>query len=465
MNRTRFFVIVGIGVVLALLAAAQAVNASQPFNSNGGSNPADNPWFLQTVEAVSGAKVGQYTSIAIHPMNGKPYISHYDATHQDLLLSYPVETNGNCGTNNSWHCQVIDSAGDVGQYSSIDTYYDSGTNTYKMGIAYFDATNAALKVAIWSCPTLVICGWNISTIEQGFSGIASYGEFSSIKFDSTGSPHISYNYWNTVMGDQLMYAHYVGSGGDCGVGSASGKWECSQVNSGYEAGLYTSLDLTSTDKPMIANYTNSPGILRLCSLETTWECRTIDYVGFAFPSLAIDQNNHAHIAYYSYADGKLKYANYVGSGGNCGINATTSQSEYQCDSIDSIGTGLTRVGLSLAIDPSGHAIIAYQNSSDPLGFPTLDIARPMVAYAGKIAGNCGPTVGIVPQWQCDTLDNATEGGGGGYLYEAEYTSVTIEPTGLAYISYYEYDDYYEVGRLKLAYQLRMEEVYLPLVIK
>jgi hypothetical protein len=110
-------------------------------------------------------------------------------------------------------------------------------------------------------------------------------------------------------------------------------------------------------------------------------------------------------------------------------------------------------------------MIAYQNSSDPMGFSTLDIARPLSDYPGQTAGNCGPLVGIIPQWQCDTLDNADQGGGGGYLYEADYVAASIDPTGLAMIAYYEYDDFYTEGRLKIAYQERVENTYLPLIIK
>jgi hypothetical protein len=117
------------------------------------------------------------------------------------------------------------------------------------------------------------------------------------------------------------------------------------------------------------------------------------------------------------------------------------------------------------MDTGDSPIIAYQNASDLLGFPTLDIARPISVYTGMIAGNCGPVVGIIPQWQCDTLDDATQGGGGGHLFEAEYVSTAVDITGLASVAYYEYDDYYGEGRLKFTYQQRIYEVFLPLAIR
>ena len=63
---------------------------------------------------------------------------------------------------------------------------------------------------------------------------------------------------------------------------------------------------------------------------------------------------------------------------------------YQCDPITNLGAGLSPVGLSLAMDSSDQPIIAYQNASDPLGFSTLDVARPISAH--------GFAAGTVDQW-------------------------------------------------------------------
>lgn len=452
----------GIGflmIILAVLVIGPAAQASQPAASQGGGFTANNPWLFQIGEAISGEKVGQHTALAFHPANNKPYISHYNTTTQDLHLTYPVDQNGNCGTNNDWYCEVVDSIGDVGQYSSI-AIYDHGTaSTRKTGIAYYDATNRALKAAIWSCPTIGPCGWNISTIQQGTIGVSDFGRYASLVFDSLGVAHISYYYGNTFSDDALKYASYVGSGGDCGLGSASGKWECESVVSGTNTGTHTSLDLTSNDAPYIAFHDISSGEMRVCNRTgTSWACAVIDSAGNGFPSLALDQSNRAHIAYYDAVSGKLRYAHYIGSGGNCGLNA------YRCDDIAAMGAGLSQVGLSLAMDSDDRPIIVYQNASDPLGFSTLDIARPISAH-GQVTGNCGPVVGIIPQWLCDTLDDATQGGGGGHLYEADYVSAAVDLTGLAAIAYYEYDDYHAEGRLKFANQVRQEKIYLPLVIK
>ncbi len=77
--------------------------------------------------------------------------------------------------------------------------------------------------------------------------------------------------------------------------------------------------------------------------------------------------------------------------------------------------------------------------------------RPALAH-GATVGNCGPIVNLFHRWQCATIDDATQGGGAGHLYEAAFASVAVDPNGLAAIAYNEIDDYFNEGRLKVAYQ-------------
>jgi hypothetical protein len=87
------------------------------------------------------------------------------------------------------------------------------------------------------------------------------------------------------------------------------------------------------------------------------------------------------------------------------------------------------------------------------------VARPAAALA-QTEGNCGPLVGGLPSWQCDTIDD-----GGEQLDEGSYASVTVDPRGLASIAYYESrrDAPLTAGRLKVARQGFW--VYLPVVVR
>ena len=188
----------------------------------------------------------------------------------------------------------------------------------------------------------------------------------------------------------------------------------------------------------------------------SWPCVGIDLFAGGPVSLAIDQSDLPHIGYYDYDNGTLKYATYVGTAGNCGFDGATD--EYQCDVLDTIGDGQSQVGLSLAVDPDGYPIIAYEDASDPLGFPVLNIARPAFAH-GTAVGNCGPIVNLFHRWQCTTIDDATQGGGAGYLYEADFVSVAVDPNGFVAVAYHEMDDYNNEGRLKFASQEFSDSIF------
>ncbi len=451
MTRIRSIQLALVLGTLVLTLGASVVEADPPANA---------PWSFEAIAGITGGDVGKHVSIAFIPGTGKPYISYYDETIGDLRLIYPHATSGNCGPNNEWYCEAPDTEGDVGQYSSIDYYRNDVTGENKIGIAYYDATNDALKVAIWSSTGIPVPGWTVSTIDDGGVGNFSIGRFASLKFDSTGAVHIVYTYsYTDGMGgppsNTIGHAHSVASGGDCGEGAAAGRWQCDNISGGDPSyGFFSSLALTTADVPVVAS---TEGDLSLCDKGSgAWSCRTIDNFGGGTISLAIDQLDFPHIASYDRDNGKLMYAKYVGSGGNCGLDGGTY--EYQCDVIDTIGEGLNQVGISIAVDLEGYPIIAYQEASDPMGVSVLNIARPAFAHGTSI-GNCGPIVNLNHSWQCTTIDDATQGGGAGNLYEADFTSVAVDPNGFAAIAYNEYDDYNNEGRLKFAYQESMGLIF------
>lgn len=448
MIKSRKFFVVLVMTTLGLTTGASLVEADPPANA---------PWSFEAIAGIPGGDVGKHTSIAFSEGNGKPYISYYDETNGDLRLIYPHATAGNCGPNNEWYCEAVDTGGDVGQYSSIDYFHNDATGANKIGIAYFDATNETLKVAIWSSSGFPL-GWTVSIVDGGFSWPLNQkaGRHASLKFDSVGAAHIAYTSRNSFMGnttESLNYAYPVTAGGTCGQDSAAGKWQCGFVrgSAGWDdLGAGLSLNLNGVDEPLIALMHMEWEWLELCERNLdTWSCRTIEDGVGGTVSLAIDQSNQPHIGYYDRDNGKLKYATYVGTDGNCGLDGGVYL--YQCDTIDTIGDGQSQVGISIAVDLEGYPIIAYQEDSDPMGFPYLNVARPAFAH-GSLTGNCGPIVNLFRRWQCTTIDDATQGGGAGSLYEADFTAVGVAPNGLASIAYYEIDGYNNEGRLKFAAQ-------------
>ena len=185
-----------LSVMLLLLAAGSSLaREPQPAGPSEavGVNaiPAANaPWFNIDVDTIG--DTGQYTSVAIDPSSGTTYISYYDATKEVLRVAVNVGSDGNCGPNNEWECQTVDSGADFGMYSSIAVNPDSGI----VGIAYYDAANGKLKYAY--CAYAPICkNWPIQTVDKGSFPVSNTGQYTSLQYHSNGTPYIAYYFENT----------------------------------------------------------------------------------------------------------------------------------------------------------------------------------------------------------------------------------------------------------------------------
>jgi hypothetical protein len=111
-------------------------------------------------------------------------------------------------------------------------------------------------------------------------------------------------------------------------------------------------------------------------------------------SLKFDANDRPHIAYYRYMPNPaIRYAAYVGSGGNCGSGAQLNK--WQCDTIVATAAVLIPGLLELDFDAAGTPVIAYRNTAGAL------------ALARRVGsgGNCGEGAQL-NKWQCDAIEAA-----------------------------------------------------------
>jgi len=447
-----------LSVVLLLVAAGSSLarepQPAGPSEAAGvNADPAANaPWFNITVDAPG--DTGQYTSVAIDPFNDTTYVSYYDSTNKSLRMARYVGSGGNCGPNNSWFCQTVDSGADFGKYSSIAIKPVSGGGIYypEIGIAYYDATNGKLKYASGKlCPT---CFWYKYTIDTPIAfPTDNKGQYTSLKYNSNGKPYIAYYFENTGGVDALMVASYVGSGGNCGAG----KWQCDTIQTGDRVGQYASLALDGAGNRHIAYYDGGNGDLWIasdrigtnCGPGNTWICYPVDAANDVgqYASLYVDNSNDFHIAYYDATTDKLKYAVDKGSGGNCGLFGSA-----QCDTIDDMSAGFHPLGVSIAEDAAGYPIIAYQSKLD-----SLNVARPAAALGlSGGGGNCGPGT-LFYSWYCKTIKRV-----GFFVRHGDFVSIDLSSTGLATIAYYGWITS-SGGDLMVAYQQFQD--FLPLVMK
>jgi len=333
-------------------------------------NYAQPSWDITLLD--SNGDAGQNPSVAVDPDGNIPYISYYDATNGDLRMSNWVGSGkGDCGLGVSWRCVVVKSTDDVGKYSSIAIWPGLAGSGWKVGVAYYNNTSNSLEYAEYTEGG----GWVFTVVVEGNTTLnIENGLYPSLKFDADGHPRIAYYRLMPLQDDSLRYAEYVGgSAGDC----ADTAWECNVIESGNGAGKYPSLDLDAGDTP--------------------------------------------HIAYYNSGDGQLRYAHFVGSGGNCG-----PADDWQCDAIETITTP-DETTHPIALDAIGVG------STIKIAYNTVISETPVLKYADSTPGACGPVNG----WTCVQIaENVT-----GVAIAADQ----IVPR----IAYHDTS-----GRLKIAYPMK-----------
>ena len=320
------------------------------------------PWTLQTVD--SNGKVGQYSSVALDSA-GNPAISYYDQTYGDLKYA---SWNGN-----SWNI------------STVDCSYSPGKNIWFFWDQSHDRTKDLDYI---SC----------------FHGTGKVGEYSSLAFDNSGKPKISY--FDQSKGD-LKYASWDGS-----------KWVISTVYSTGNVGEYSSLAFDSSGRPRISFFDDSKDDLKYAAWDgSKWVVTSVDSAGNVgeYSSLALDSTGKPRISYYDQTNTNLKYAAWDGSkwvltvvdGSNYkkGQKGGNWDQDHGKNEDKSINVGEYS---SLALDSGGNPSISYYDESNS--------ALKYAAWNGA-------------RWDISTVDSSKKVG--------EYASLELDVNGNPRISYYD----------------------------
>ena len=331
-------------------------------------------WGITTVDVGNIGDIGDmdsYTSLAFHPLSGKPAISYYDLS--DSVLKY-ASFNGA-----AWvitPVDSIDSASIREENGATSLAFDTSGNP---AIAYSDdgyVHNGILKYAHFNGAT-----WDITSIDPG----GCVGEGVSLAFDPvSGNPSISYTADCEGIGydtDHLKYAHFNGTA-----------WDITTVDSRGDGSMdeSSSLAFDSSGNPAIAyarGISKKDSNIKYAHFNgATWDITTVgagkDKYQYQSPSLAFDSSGNPAIAYEEeiscveineeeICDVNIKYAHFNGA-------------TWDITTIDA-GSGP-----SLAFDADGRPAIAYSD----LGNYDLKFARfvPCQCDAGSPMGCISGTV-------------------------------------------------------------------------
>ena len=134
-------------------------------------------------------------------------------------------------------------------------------------------------------------GWSIYTIYPSGYPSGRIRIDVSLALDSHDLPHMSY--YDEVLSDpidgNLKYARWVGS-----------NWSIETVDSDGNAGAHNSLALDSNDHPHIAYFDNTNADLKYAWWNgSAWNNETVDSAGYVgkYTSIALDSQDYPHVSY------------------------------------------------------------------------------------------------------------------------------------------------------------------------
>ncbi len=327
-------------------------------------------WHRFTVDTAG--DVGQFSSLKVDS-SGNPGIAYYDVTNGDLKFAYYDGSD--------WSISVVDSTNDVGRFASLSL----DSNGYPH-ISYYDYTGNDLKYAFWDGSS-----WNVSTLVS----TGDVGEYSSVVVDSNGHRYVSY--YNVSL-SELDELHYDGSSWQSPV----------TVDNAADDGRYSSIALDSANYPRISYYDNTAYDLKYAYYDgASWHTETVDSTGDVgqYTSIAVDSNDYPHISYYDNTNHALKYAYYDGVSWHTETVASGNVGQYS----------------SIVLDSSDNPHVAF-----------YDAANGDLKYAFKRDGS----------WIIDTIDRGYDVG--------EYASIALyRENGEERVAFSYYDA--TNGNLKFAY--------------
>jgi hypothetical protein len=217
------------------------------------------------------ANVGQYPSLGINLTNDVLVVSYYDATNGDLKV-LRCGSGGTLGCTSGNTIATVDTAGNVGQFTSLLVDVNG-----LPAVSYYDVTNGDLKVlrcANAGCTatgTNCTGGQNCSVVVDS---VGDVGQYTSLRLDGANVPAVSYY---DVTNRDLKVLHCGNPncnafGPNCAAGqnclvaadtvARQPCRDCTTI-SGDDLGRYTSLGIDANGNPFVSYYNATNGDLKV----------------------------------------------------------------------------------------------------------------------------------------------------------------------------------------------------------
>ncbi len=461
-------------LVLALMMSTIAVDAATL-----SATAANSPW---TVQLLKGGEkdVKNLSTAFVGKMQTTPMLSYSRAGLHRIYEAFPAppDVTGNCGLNNTWYCtSYYDSELVPGTVSNMATGL-YGPDTF--GVKWVFQAGGYLRGA-----TVEFMN-DMSYVTNNWENLIQLSKFGGVLVGTPSLQMVGGHYRLAAIirggGDfpeySLVYMYYIGNVANNTCKASGFAYQCDVIATsvGYNSMGSPSFQMAPDGTVGIAYYYwyNGGGELWYAYPHTnsikwpsncgpggnTWRCISIfagnhpsgtigQVVKFAFGPTGSDRG-----IVFTYDDTlidvTLYHADYVGSGGNCGSDKTalgTTTSKWKCTDVAILGdlASWYTPSYSIAVDPQGYSVIAYNDDPEDLAPVFLYVAYPKARVGIPSPGWIAQEIDGV--WQTEVATGAQ-------------AALSLNSAGLGFVGYLQEEDYV-LPDLKIAWQ--PFQIFLPLI--